>query len=253
MRPTLFVGISRSFKRVREVCDAHGVPMMMSAGALYRNGALRRYPKSMAGAVIAVDSAGFTAMTVHRGVYPWSVSEYLDLIEQARPAWYASRDYCVEPSIAKDDAERARRIDRTIAELDKVRAAASRRGILPPVPVLQGWNPCEYIDCWERMGRPKGLVGIGSVCRRHLRGRAGLLSILDELAANGVNATHLFGVKGQALSVICADMFLSRMVASVDSHAWDYSARMDGIRGIDNRMTYLSEWIQKQVNRRLTA
>lgn len=240
----LFVGVSGCFGRVREVCEAHGVPMMLSAGALYRKEGMRNYPRSMRGARVAIDSAGFSAMTVHGGVYPWTIDQYLDVIEQARPVWYASRDYCVEPSIAKDDAERARRIDQTVRELDDVREAASRRGLPLPVPVLQGWHADEYADCWIRMGRPSGLVGIGSVCRRHLRGSAGLLSILDRLVPLGIS-THLFGVKGSALDVIGSDMFLAPMVRSVDSHAWDYAARMKGIRGIRRKLEFLNQWIPK--------
>jgi len=246
-----FVGISRSFRRVREVCEAHDVPMMLSAGALYdraRN-RLRPYPKSMHGAKVAIDSAGFTAMTVHGGVYPWSADEYLDLVEQANAVWYASRDYCVEPSIAKDASVRADRIRKTVDEYASLCAAASARGLPAPMPVLQGWFPHEYIECWHAMGRPSGLVGIGSVCRRHLRGRDGLLAILDELSAHGVERAHLFGVKGASVDIVLSDMFLARMVDSVDSHAWDYGARMSGIKSIDERLAYLSDWIEKQTRR----
>ena len=243
-----YVGISRSFRRVRAVCEAHGVPMMLSAGALYERARdrLRPYPAAMQGARVVIDSAGFTAMTVHGGVYPWSRDQYLDLVEQADPVWYASRDYCVEPSIATNDAERARRIAQTVDEYAALCAAATARGLPEPMPVLQGWHPHEYIACWTAMGRPRGLVGIGSVCRRHLRGDAGLLSVLDELAAHGVDRVHLFGVKGSAVGIVRADLFLGRMVESVDSHAWDYGARMQGIRTIDDRLCYLSDWIEKQ-------
>lgn len=247
----LYVGISRSHRRVRAVCDEARAPMMMSAGSLYRDGRLRAYPRAMHGARVAIDSAGFTAMTVHGGVYPWTAGEYLDLIEAARPLWYASRDYCVEPEIADSADARAYRIAQTVDEFGELSALAASRGLPAPVPVLQGRYPDEYIECWAQLGHPVERVGLGSVCRRGLRGPDGLIRILDELAAEGVRGMHLFGVKGTALGIIARDLFMSAAVSSVDSHAWDFACRKAGIKTIDGRERFLRQWITRQQRRAL--
>ena len=82
-----------------------------------------------------------------------------------------------------------------------------RRGIADRfVPVLQGWHPHHYLRCLERMpwvlDRP--IVGIGSMCRRHVHGEHGVLHVLDVLdrAFSGSDAKwHLFGLKSQAIAV----------------------------------------------------
>ena len=242
------VGVSRSLRRLRGVCESIKAPMMLSAGSLidYRHGGLK-VPNCLIGADVALDSAGFVAMKVHGGTYPWSCAQYLDVVEKLKPTWYASRDYCVEPELIDSPLERARRIERTVSEYLKLCGLAENRGLSMPIPVLQGWYAEEYLKCAELMGIRKGLVGVGSVCRRNLRGKDGLGSILDALTNLGLRL-HLFGVKGAALKSIRSDMFWSKCVVSTDSHAWDFSARKKGIRTLDGRITHLKQWYSKITN-----
>lgn len=70
------------------------------------------------------------------------------------------------------------------------------------------------------------MVGIGSVCRRHLHGPDGLLAIveaLDRVLPPGT-VCHLFGAKGSALPAL-AQAGLAHRVGSTDSMAWDLSVR----------------------------
>ena len=51
-------------------------------------------PKQFAGLDAALDSAGFVAMAKYRG-FPWTIDQYLDLVESWPWCWYASWDQCV--------------------------------------------------------------------------------------------------------------------------------------------------------------
>ena len=98
---------------------------------------------------------------------------------------------------------------------------------------------------------------MGSVCRRHLHGEAGLLEILKVLDAYLPEhvTVHLFGVKGQAFSWL--GPWLHR-IESVDSMAWDFAARRtqqdrpDTMRPIDWRAEQMARWVEQQ-RQRLTA
>lgn len=239
------IGISRSLKKLRAKCESLGAPMLISAGSLWqkKRGAMCK-PSAILGADIALDSAGFTAMTVHGGVYPWTQDQYLDLVEWLSPAWYASRDYCVEPEIATNERERHQRIDKTAEEYHDLCALADKRGLPRPSAVIQGWTSKDYLRCGRLLGEPQGLVGVGSVCRRPLRGESGLASVLDACSEISQDL-HLFGVKGQALSVIRRDLMWSQSVKSVDSHAWDYACRKKGIKTLNGRLDFLGGWYNK--------
>lgn len=217
-----------------------GAPMLISAGSLWQGGKLRR-PQAIKGANIALDSAGFVAMTVHGGCYPWDQSTYLDLVQWLNPVWYASRDYCVEPQIAQNELERDRRIHKTAQEYHLLCEQADQRGLPRPMPVLQGWTSKDYIKSARLIEPLPQMIGIGSVCRRPLSGPSGLSSILDCVCELG-SQLHLFGVKGSALKRIKADLFWRLKVKSIDSHAWDYGARMQGVKTLEGRMRYLRKW-----------
>jgi len=222
-----------------------GAHTLVSMGAFYREGALTAptlAPWRLR--AVALDSAGFTAMKL--GGYRWTVAEHVRFIvtngggeHSGRPypwLWWAAMDYCCEPEIAKDRAEVERRIAltvstyaETLAELDWWR----EEGVSDtpdPMPTIQGWEPADYERCAEdlarvcRDGRLPDLVGVGSVCRRSLRGPTGLLAVLsrlDRVLPKHVRL-HLFGVKGALLDHLAP---FSNRIASVDSAAWDYRAR----------------------------
>jgi hypothetical protein len=76
------------------------------------------------------------------------------------------------------------------------------------------------------LGKETKMVGIGSVCRRHLHGPDGLLAIveaLDRVLPEGT-VCHLFGAKGSALPAL-EQAGLAHRVGSTDSMAWDMAVR----------------------------
>lgn len=222
-----------------------GAPMLISAGSLWVKKTQSIWlPGPLRGADVALDSAGFTAMSVHGGVYPWTAEQYLDIVEWLRPAWYASRDYCVEPEIASNERERHRRIDKTAEEYHELCSLADKRQLPRPRPIIQGWTSKDYLRCAGLLGELTGLVGVGSVCRRPLRGEHGLASVLDACSEIS-RELHLFGVKGPALGVIKSDLVWRQSVKSVDSHAWDYACRRQGVRTLSGRIKYLRQWYKQ--------
>ena len=115
-------------------------------------------------------------------------------------------DWCVEPEIAHDEEAILDRISGTVRLNIQCLNGADRRGIADRfVPVIQGWHPEHYLRCLERMpfALDFPLVGVGSMCRRHVDGEYGILHVLDVLdrAFNGSETRfHLFGLKSQGMS-----------------------------------------------------
>lgn len=196
----------------------------------------------------ALDSAGFVA-AVKYGDYRWTVEDYLDLVASFSWSWWAAMDYCCEPAVAADRPLRLLRLAGTARMLGQCRAEASRRGLPPPMPVLQGWTPAEYVACaeWLPLIEWPTLVGIGSVCRRQVNGPDGILAILEAVDAVLPShcKVHLFGVKSTVLDLIAHHP----RVASVDSMAWDVAARAERRTGrdMDFRIGHMEAWTNKQL------
>jgi hypothetical protein len=276
--------------------QAADYPVMVSAAAFYRRGRFHapRFPAVLHVTDLALDSAGFTAMKLWAGqgaqagmanIYPWSLQDYVSLA-QSLPLlnWWAQPDFCCEPEIAADAAERRRRIELTAFSLGctlqevQLRQAAelacyadgdeevdedvlecARAAIAPPVPVVTGWTVDDYrysaeLLCrtwapWEAMYACP-LIGIGSVCRRDLHHpEYGVLAILDALEGRlpSGSRVHLFGVKGAAIRHLIGHP----LVASVDSMAYDVRARVTAReRGLANvmahRIEHMHRWRTKQ-------
>jgi hypothetical protein len=95
------------------------------------------------------------------------------------------------------------------------------------------------------------LVGIGSMCRRHLHGEHGILHVLDVLdrAFSGSNARfHLFGLKSQAIAIVSQ----YPRVASADSQAYGIAARQNarkaGVPKSDAMLAgVMAGWYKKQL------
>jgi hypothetical protein len=135
---------------------------------------------------------------------------------------------------------------RTLAETDRSRSRCRIRrgpcGISDPAAALAlGSNE------WP------ALVGVGSVCLRHLTGPNNLYRIVDALeeALPSHVGFHLFGVKSTAL----AKLKDRSRVISADSMAWNYAARREAYaKRIPKTKELLCEkmttWVERQ--RRLT-
>jgi len=261
--PLIRIGVP-TFGITRQA-NIHGyhLPWLFSANSLFcrRRGEFRDMDgEPFMGA--ALDSAGFVAMARYGG-YPWTLDQYVDLGALEGWDWWAAMDYCCEPEIAGDAAEVRRRVELTaktlgdmIAAVDSLREEGAHWASWP-MPVIQGWTADSYCRSVELTDRELGgdwpqLVGLGSVCRRRLHGPDGLLAVFDALDRElppGVRV-HLFGVKSHALSHLGKHPRL----ASVDSQAWDFQARIDARRnGVSNTLAHrakaLGTWYGRQLER----
>lgn len=204
---------------------ALNLPMLVSANSLWKNGKFTGF-KPYEGRDVALDSSGFVAMKLYGG-YRWTENQYADLAKAMAPTWWAQMDFCCEPEIASSPIEVQKRICATVDGLNKCESAAREVGITKPMPVLQGWSPCEYVDGPIYDRSDLSIVGIGSVCRRKLKGRTGLLEVIDAIDRKMPASVmfHLFGVKGIALASV-ARLFSKRRF-SADSISYSYAARVE--------------------------
>lgn len=258
-RPVVRIGIPICTPRLVSAARERGYPILFSANAFARTyarghereGTFRRFALPRAGVLegvdAALDSAGFVA-AVRYGDYRWTVDDYLDLVSVHPWTWWASMDYCCEPELAADRPLRILRMAATASLFWVCESAARERGLSSPMPVLQGWYPSEYVECSRWMGMDKwpALVGVGSVCRRAVRGPAGVLAVveaLDEVLPPHVRL-HLFGVKSDALAALASHP----RIASCDSMAWDFAARRERRTGRDSafRVVCMRSWAERQ-------
>ena len=239
--------------RLVEIARDAGLPVLFSANAFMRRtpageiSSVRMADRAHFGNLdAALDSAGFVAASRYLG-YPWSIEQYLNLVESYDWSWYASMDHCVEPEIAGDKAGVMFRVAETARMYGDLRRAAADRGLGAPMPVLQGWTPSQYVWCAERMPLLEwpALIGIGSMCRRHLHGEVGVFAVIDALdkILPAHTKFHLFGVKGKALE----HLGQHPRIASIDSMGWDFAARKDHPTGrnMDLRGAYMLSWVEK--------
>lgn len=256
---TVRVGVPLTGGRLVAAARERRYPVLFSANAFARTypkghereGYFKAFrlpdPGQFAGLDAALDSAGFVA-AVQYGDYRWTVEDYFDLVQAHPWAWYASMDYCCEPQIAQDRPLRLLRMAATASMFGRCRREARDRGLPDPMPVLQGWTPAEYAMCadWLPVIEWPELVGIGSVCRRHVHGSDGILAILQAVDAvlPAHVRLHLFGVKSTALDLLANHP----RVASVDSMAWDVQARAERRTGrdMDFRIGHMEAWADRQ-------
>lgn len=284
------VGVPHRSGRLAFHAFEQGYPVMVSANAFWDRAARTfKIPSAtdLSECDFALDSAGFTAIRGWQrhgaqegmlGVYPWSLQQYIELVTGLGPSWFAQPDLACEPELAQSKEERLRRVEATAQLLEATlrqiytwqnlvaRQCNARTAVNmfpPPVPVLQGWEPDDYLRSlelmlqtwrrWEPWLAAPALIGVGSVCRRHLNDRKhGLFAVLGALEGRlpAGSRLHLFGVKGDAL----ARLRKLRWVASADSMAYDDGARRAAYREgrsntIDSRRRAMSRWMDQATNR----
>lgn len=258
----IIAGIEGNRRPVMEAAARLGAPVMLSANSIW-NDARQRFRQSWrkvaaAGLRIHLDSGGFVAMAKY-GRYRFSVEDYAQLAAEMRPEWWAQMDLCCEPEIAANAGEVSRRIDETAANLRACRSAAIDAGAAAPLIVLQGWKPADYTS-GPAFDDPSfewpEIVGVGSVCRRHLNGPDGLLAVIGKIDAKLPSHVrlHLFGVKSTGAEVLRNHP----RIASVDSMAWHagawHAARKAGVpRTNELRAQHLTAWIERQRSRTDTS
>ena len=255
------IGLPMAAGSLPIACERLEAPALVSASSLWDKKNKRfRSPGMVIGELdIALDSAGFVAMT-HDGGYPWSVEQYVELAGLHSWAWWAQMDFCCEPEIAGNQDLVDARVWASAYNLAYCRKVAriwreaGADWLQDPMPVIQGWTPDSYLRCIDLYdgvleGNWPNLVGVGSVCRRSVNGRNGLLEVVDRLSAALPHHVgfHLFGVKGSSLPK------LNRRVVSIDSAAWQYRARMIALESKESctialKETTMRQWYEKQTS-----
>jgi hypothetical protein len=204
----------------------------------------------------ALDSGGFTELS-NNGRWTVPAREYARGVERLQRdlgglEWAAVQDWMCEPEILKNtglSVEEHQR--RTVASFLELRDLAPG---VPWVPVLQGWSTwgdhLRHVELYEQAGVDlwaQPVVGVGSICRRSDTARAQMM--LAELADLGL-PLHAFGFKidGLLAEVMVrrpfgvqldrpAFMPLWSVLASADSMAWSFAARMQSaLQGCTHRV-----------------
>jgi len=215
--------------------------VMVSAGSLWSiqcGKFIRRNPP--AHTRFFLDSGGFNCLN-RFGNYPWSRSDYLDLIWHYEPDYVATMDYPCEPEINRKIVDNSgscalesnkKRIKRTVENanwlLDQDLPSSTTI-----VPVIQGFTFDDYCSCIE-LYKEQGVFdfvdyfAVGSMCRRvHVREIEKLvLAITDYVWSTHPECYfHFFGLK---LSALKRKAVFDR-IFSIDSSAWSLNPCRGGL------------------------
>ncbi|MEU4779245.1 hypothetical protein [Micromonospora sp. NPDC023633] len=207
--------------------DAHWLgrasyPLMVSFGRLRR---LKQLPEALDWWV--EDSRGFSELSQH-GRWTITPQEYVAALrrhaqEIGMLRWASPQDWMCEPWItAKTGLTVREHQRRSVDNLLELRALLDQPGDPHIVPVLQGWEPADYLRCWEMYDAAgvdllaEPVVGLGSTCRREAT--AEVQELVEAFAARGVRL-HAYGAKTRGL------LMYGQLLASADSFAWSAGAR----------------------------
>jgi hypothetical protein len=182
-----------------------------------------------------MDSGAFSTIATHGG-YPHPVEEYAAHVRRWKSNGNllaaVSQDYMCEPTmLAKTGLSIPEHQRLTIARYDALLHCDTGCYIMP---VLQGYQPDEYVDHIRQYGTRLALgawVGVGSICKRN----ASPCLILDVLIAIKTERPdlrlHGFGLKTTAL----AHGTIRALLETSDSMAWSFAARRRGTGANDWR------------------
>jgi len=165
----------------------------------------------------ALDSGGFVALNKW-GDYPFTAEDYLNLIDHMQPSWAASMDYPCEPDIAKGTKLSVN--ERIMATVEYAVYLSRRNEKI--IPVLQGYTPDEYEQCYRLLSSKMRVtrLALGSVCKRQsTREIADLCWELTQFLP--AVPIHGFGVKLRAL----AFPETWALFSSIDTNAWEFYHR----------------------------
>ena len=196
------------------------VPTFVSRTRLLRK--VDRLPRARA--PWAMDSGGFTQITMHGGwtITPREFIREVDFFarEIGNLDWASPMDWMTESVALRRSGKTLREHQRlTLENFIELRTIDSYTTI---IPVLQGQSVDDYIrhaEQYERAGfdlKREKRVGIGSVCRRQKCGEA--YDVIEAVAALGYRV-HAFGLSTHGLRTS------SDLIVSADSMAWSFKAR----------------------------
>ncbi len=194
------------------------VPLFVSARRLRA----RRSPWPAAVTTWALDSGGFSELNKYNA-WQTSPEDYVREVRQwiqiGKMKWAAIQDWmCEEFMLKKTGLSLDEHQRRTVRSWLVLTAAAPE---IPWVPVLQGYGLDDYLRCIDLYMAEgcdlRGVVGVGSVCRRQATKEAGV--IFRRLAHELPQARlHGFGVKTSGLPRY------GQVLGSADSMAWSMDA-----------------------------
>lgn len=184
---------------------------------------------------VVIDSAAFTELAQH-GHYRHEVAEYAAELRRLHEAGVVritaavAQDYMCEPfMLAKTGLTVAEHQRLTVERYD---ALAAEHLPFPILPVLQGYDPADYVRHIALYGdrlTPGMWVGVGSVCKRNGKPEQVVAVLAAIKAARPDLRLHGFGVKLTSLMHPGVREFLY----SADSMAWSFAARKQGRNGND--------------------
>ena len=209
----------------------------------------------------ACDSGGFTELSMY-GEWRTSPEEYAFYVTRYRNGigrldFASQQDYMCEPFMLERTGKTVKQHQELTTQnyLDLKRIAPT----LPFIPVIQGQTLDHYqnhvkqfLDAGIDL-RQFETVGIGSVCRRQATNE--IVEIVTELAGYGLRL-HGFGMKTLGLTKV------GHLVASADSMAWSFGARLNNYRRpqcthtakrCSDCLTYAQEWRTQLLDKVTTA
>jgi len=202
-----------------------GVPdLMLSRRRLER---VKRWRPALADWVL--DSGGFTELSMFGR---WSISSatYVAFVQRCvdeigRLVWAAPMDWMCEPFMLERTGQTV--VDHQGYTLNNYLVLRMMAPDLPIIPVLQGWQPGDYLrhaDAYEAADVDLAalpVVGVGSVCRR--QATESIVDVVGPLHDRGYRV-HLFGAKASSAHVVAG------IAESTDSLAWSFRARQGRVR-----------------------
>lgn len=197
---------------------------------------------------VFLDSGAFGAAK-YDGGFTYTPDEYLELVHYTRPELWASMDYPCEPSVRNGQTIE----ERLRLTVDNA-AILAKSGIPGFIPVIQGWEPSDYLACIDMMeaaGLVRTVMGIGTLCRRGSQQQ--IVNIVRHLSSR-LPATkfHAFGVKISTLK--CNHGEALNYLESIDTAAWQFNEK-DELGGWRPRthqeLVRRLEGYKKKLNRRV--
>jgi hypothetical protein len=239
-RPSIFlVGLNPRWQMYKFL--PKGINVMFSAAGFWDNDEQewrkgKKFKKSFG--LRFLDCGGYLMLQKY-GDYPFSVTNYANLVARLTPHFYATMDFACEPNLvdqAKSKIKTVRgRIEATVTNAVKL---AEWENQLPGqmVPVIQGYTLREYLLClllYREVGLIRDYMAVGSMCQRtNSKELSELIPGIYHAAQRlGCTKLHFFGLKLSPSLEIYDEMIYSRDSAvAMDSYDNEVRARRDGRR-----------------------
>jgi len=194
-----------------------------------------------------MDSGAFTEISTY-GKYRFPIEDYAIQVNRWRVCGNlelaVAQDYMCEPSILTKTGLTVEKHQKlTIERYDALINITD----VPIMPVLQGYDPQEYVnhvEMYEDRLHYGMRVGVGSVCKRNSNPQS-IVAILEAIKnARPDLRLHGFGLKTTAL----ANLYILSLLHSADSMAWSYRARRNGSNrnGLQEAKAFVTEINQIQ-------